>query len=164
MSGLSFQFEYKDIAFILLACMVLLGCASARSGEAPVAISECLAAFEDHPFSPNPEYRSLSTGVKVFGIGGDTVDDDVTPAPELIYVTTAVNVMGGNKISLLNPNGWYCMRSNVNVMGGVEIHLGCKTKFVLIGDGATVLSSNEDTGNKGTTVMGATKVKRKCDG
>lgn len=128
----------------------------------PAAITACLDAFEDHPFSENPEYRELTTGVKVFGIGQNTVDDKETSKPDLVYVTTAVNVMGGTTISLLNPNGWYCMRSNVNVMGGVKIKLACDAKFALIGDGATVLS-NSDTEGQGTTVMGSTRIERQCE-
>jgi hypothetical protein len=131
------------------------------TGAQTAVVKACLDAFGDHPFSANPEYRSLSTGVTVFGIGQDTVDDRPTKDPEFVYVTTSVNVMGGNEINLLNPNGWYCMRSNVNVMGGVTIKLACDTKFVLIGDGATVLS-NSDTESKGTTVMGATHIERIC--
>jgi len=128
----------------------------------PEAITACLDAFESHPFSDNPKYRELSTGVKVFGIGQNTVDDKETSKPELVYVTTAVNVMGGTTISLLNPKGWYCMRSNVNVMGGVKIKLACDAQFALIGDGATVLS-NSDTNNQGTTVMGSTRIERQCE-
>ena len=143
----------------MAATTLLLANSSANAQTA--AVKACLDAFGDHPFSANPEYRSLSTGVKVFGIGQDTVDDTPTKDPEFVYVTTSVNVMGGTDISLLNPNGWYCMRSNVNVMGGVTIKLACDTKFVLIGDGATVLS-NSDTENKGTTVMGATHIERIC--
>jgi hypothetical protein len=125
------------------------------------AISQCLNSFGDHPFTSNPDYREIRSGVKVFGIGGSTVDDKATQEPELIYVKPPVNVMGGTTISLLNPNGWYCMRSNVNVMGGLTIKLACDSKFVIIGEGSTVMSRS-DTNEKGTTVMGSTRIERDC--
>jgi len=127
----------------------------------PEAITECLNSFGDHPFNNNPEYREIRPGVKVFGIGGSTVDDEATQDPELIYVKPPVNVMGGTTISLLNPKGWYCMRSNVNVMGGLTIKLACDAKFVIIGEGSTVMSRS-DTNEKGTTVMGSTRIERDC--
>jgi len=147
---------------LLVLCVGLTASpARAQDEAAPAAITACLAAFGDHPFSSNPSFRTLPVKVKVFGIGKDTIDDISTAEPELIYVRTGVNVAGGSVIQLNNPNGWYCMRSAVNVMGGLVIRLACDAKFAILGEGATVLGSDTE-GNTGTTVMGGTQVERDC--
>jgi cobalamin synthase len=64
-------------------------------------------------------------------------------------------------IQLLNPNGWYCFRTTVNVMGGLTIKAHCKAHLATTsGD---VLGA-ADEGKKGVTVMGSTQVERvECD-
>jgi len=135
--------------------------AHAQDGSAPAAITACLAAFGEHPFGNDPDYRTLPVKVKVFGIGKDTVDGTRTDAPELVYVRTGVNVAGGSVVQLGNPNGWYCMRSAVNVMGGLAIRLACGARFAMLGEGTTVMGSAAD-GDTGTTVMGSTRIERDC--
>ena len=120
------------------------------------SITTCLKAWGTHPFGANPPYKTLATSVKVFGIGRATADTEVTSAPTLVLVSAGVNVMGGSTVELLNPNGWYCLRSNVNVMGGMIIKAHCKAHLASAVDGVTVMGENAD--NKGVTVMGATRV------
>jgi len=146
--------------FLLLTITVLPQTAKADD-SAPAAITACLTAFESHPFSSNPEYRTLPVKVKVFGIGKDTIDNVTTAGPELVYIRAGVNVAGGSLIQLNDPNGWYCMRTAVNVMGGLTIKLACNAKFVMLGGGATVLGSSTEE-QLGTTVMGGTQVEREC--
>ena len=103
---------------IFLALICFLGAsAPVCADEDSDAVSRCLKAWDKHPFGKNPKYRTLATSVKVFGIGQNTEDTKVTSKPELIMVNADINLMGGSTMALMNPNGWYCLRSNVNVMG-----------------------------------------------
>ena len=119
-------------------------------------IAKCLQAWGTHPFGSNPRYKTLVTSVKVFGLGENPTDKDPTDSPSLVLVNPGVNVMGGKTLELLNPNGWYCLKANVNVMGGVNIKAHCNAHLASASDGVTVLGSNSE--NKGTTVMGKTQV------
>lgn len=96
--------------------------------------------------------------MRVFGIGQGTADREVTPAPRLVVVNPGVNVMGGSEIELLNPNGWYCLRGAVNVMGGMTIKLQCNARLASASSGTTVMSG--ENAARGVTVMGAINVTR----
>lgn len=145
----------KLINFIILG-MAIIFSTSTFATEVDDSISSCLKAWGNHPFGNNPEYKTLATSVKVFGIGNDPIDSEITNSPSLVLVNPGVNVMGGTTIELLNPNGWYCLRSNVNVMGGLSIQVHCKAHLASATEGVTVLGSNSD--NKSVTVMGSTKI------
>ncbi len=148
------------VAALLALCTALTAPTLAQADESDSSIAACLKAWGTNPFGKNPKYRTMQTSVKVFGIGKSTSDNTATSAPELVLVNPDVNVMGGSTIELMNPNGWYCLRSTVNVMGGLHIRTHCNTHLANAKDGATVLgNSNED---KGVTVMGSTKVERIC--
>ena len=147
-----------QIAALTLACSALLLPMSALAQEEAGAIAACLKAWDKHPFGGNPRYKTLQTSVKVFGVGKSTRDAETTSTPTLILVNAGVNVMGGSTIELLNPNGWYCLRATVNVMGGLNIRAHCRAHLASATDGATVMGSN--TENKGVTVMGSTRVER----
>jgi hypothetical protein len=126
------------------------------AAEVDSAIASCLRAWGKQPFGANPRYKTLSTSVKVFGIGENPADREKTSSPSLVLVNTGVNVMGRTRVELLNPNGWYCFKSNVNVMGSLIITAACTAHLASAHDGTTVLGSNSD--NKSVTVMGATRV------
>jgi hypothetical protein len=147
---------------ILLACTVLLTTAQISYADDEVSSSDviqrCLDSWGTHPFGKNPDFRVMATSVKVFGIGKNPKDADVTSKPELVLVNPAVNVMGGTIYELLNPNGWYCFKAAVNVMGGLTIKAHCKAHIASSSGGATVLGNDNNTENKGVTVMGSTKV------
>jgi len=130
----------------------------AAAQEVDSSIAACLKAWGKHPFGKNPTFKTLSTSVKVFGIGSNTSDTEVTSSPTLILVNPGVNVMGGSVIELLNPNGWYCLRATVNVMGGLNLRAHCKAHLASSKDGATVMGNSAE--NKGVTVMGSTNVER----
>ncbi len=149
--------KYPTTLLALLALTACLLTPVAVSAQAPdPSIATCLKAWGKHPFGRNPQYKTLATSVKVFGIGRETADTEVTNTPALVLVSAGVNVMGGSTVELLNPNGWYCLRSNVNVMGGLTIRAHCKAHVASAVDGVTVMGENAD--NKGVTVMGATRV------
>ncbi len=132
--------------------------ALAADDDVDKAVAACLKAWDKHPFGKNPKYKTVQTSVKVFGIGKSSGDHEATGSPALVLVNPGVNVMGGSTIELLNPNGWYCLRNTVNVMGGMHIKTHCKSHLASTTDGATVLANNPDS--KGVTVMGSTKVER----
>lgn len=120
------------------------------------AIQQCLRAWGTHPFGQNPHFRTLHSSVKVFGIGQNVDDTQTSKGPELMLLDTGVNVMGGSTIQLLNPNGWYCFASNVNVMGSLTIRAHCKAHLAAASNGVTVMGG--DPSNKSVTVMGSTQV------
>jgi hypothetical protein len=149
----------KMINFIMLGMAMLFSMPIfATETEVDGSISNCLKAWGKHPFGNNPTYKTLATSVKVFGIGEDPTDSEVTSSPSLVLINPGVNVMGGTTIKLLNPNGWYCFRTNVNVMGGMNIKVHCKAHLASATEGVTVLGSNSD--NKSITVMGSTQIER----
>jgi hypothetical protein len=139
----------------MLATTILMS-APSLAEDAENSIAGCLHAWGEHPFGQSPRYRTLATSVKVFGIGRSPADAERTDAPSLVLVNPGVNVMGGTTLELLNPNGWYCFRSNVNVMGDLRIRADCRAHLASAADGATVLGSSSD--NKSVTVMGSTRV------
>lgn len=153
-------------AKLLFTCLTfgigLLGSGTSLAEDVDSSIANCLRAWGKHPFGANPKYKTLAKSVKVFGIGQDTADTQQTNTPSLVLVNPGVNVMGGSTVKLLNPNGWYCLRANVNVMGGLRIRAHCKAHLASAHDGVTVLGSNQS--DKGVTVMGKTQVELEgCD-
>jgi len=140
---------------VTLATTILMS-APSLAEDAGKSIDDCLAAWGSHPFGRNPGYRTLATSVKVFGIGRSPADTERTNGPSLVLVNPGVNVMGGTTIELLNPNGWYCFRSNVNVMGDLQIRADCRAHLASAADGVTVLGSNSE--DKSVTVMGSTRI------
>jgi len=145
---------------LLLKCAVMffaiLMSGSSVAEQIDPSIASCLNAWGKHPFGTHPQFKTLATSVKVFGIGQNPSDTAITERPALVLVNPGVNVMGGTTLELMNPNGWYCFRSNVNVMGGMHIRAHCKAHLASAKDGVTVLGSSSD--NKSVTVMGSTQI------
>lgn len=141
-------------AGVVAIAMSLSGTAHAQSTDPSIA--SCLKAWGTHPFGAEPRFKTMATSVKVFGIGQNPADTQTTQSPALVLVNTGVNVMGATTVELLNPNGWYCFRSNVNVMGSLKIRAHCKAHLASAHDGTTVLGSN--SANKSVTVMGSTQI------
>jgi hypothetical protein len=149
----------KNSSFIILIMTLSFSLPTfATETEVDGSIVSCLKAWGEHPFGKNPKYKTLATSVKVFGIGEDTKDLEVTSSPSLVLINPGVNVMGGSTVELLNPNGWYCFRTNVNVMGGLNIKLHCKAHLASSTGGTTVLGTDSDKNS--VTVMGSTEVER----
>lgn len=144
----------------------LLICAALGVLASPAAIANskvdevrtCLANWGEHPFdASNPQFRTISASVKVFGVGSDIVDQP-TRNPELVLIEPNVSVMTKSTMNLLNPNGWYCLRKKVNVMSKSVINLHCDAHLASTIQGATVLGSNQN--NDGVTVMGKAVINR----
>ncbi len=124
-------------------------------------ITKCLAAWPKHPFdSKSVKFRVIESNVKVFGIGGNTADEVSTDYPQLILVRPAVSVMSKATYNLKNPNGWYCLRGQTNVMSKAIFNIDCKTHIASSDTGSTVMGSSDE--KSGTTVMGKTVINRSC--
>jgi hypothetical protein len=145
---------------LMLGASAGISAFAAEADDSPV--DSCLTAWGSHPFGKNPPYKTLSTSVKVFGIGPETADTEVTQAPALILVNPGVTVGGDSVVQVLNPNGWYCFRTTVSVMGGLTIKAHCKAHLATTaGD---VLAGANAADGKGVTVLGTTQVERVgCD-
>ncbi|MGP1628432.1 MAG: hypothetical protein ACTS5V_00715 [Giesbergeria sp.] len=143
------------IGLLLGACAMV---SAAAADEMNSAVASCLKAWGTHPFGKRPHYKTLSTSVKVFGIGPDTFDAEATSSPALVLVNPSVNVAGGSAIEVLNPNGWYCFRTTVSVMGGLTIKAHCQAHLAT--SSGDVLAVGNGADEKGVTVMGSTQVER----
>ncbi len=151
-------------AIVVILTLVSL---QAFAGENDKHVRDCLSHWKKAPFnSKKLNYKTISSSVSVFGAGGELVDDKATDQPALVFIKPSVNVLGGKLIQLKNPNGWYCLKSNTNVLGKATIELHCKAKLAIANTGATVLGSDTDKdAQKGTTVLGKTKIRRVgCEG
>jgi hypothetical protein len=138
----------------ILALLFLSPVASVNASEDDDSVQMCLKAWGKHPFGSNPSYKTLTSNVKVFGIGQNIEDVTDTETNELVLVDTGVNVLGSATMRLLNPKGWYCFKSNINVMGGLTIQGNCKAHFASATNGMSFLG--RDQSNKSTTVLGST--------
>jgi len=122
---------------------------------------KCLGSWPKHPFdTKSVKFRVIESNVKVFGIGGNTSDEVSTGYPQLILVRPAVSVMSKATYDLKNPNGWYCLKGQTNVMSKAVFNVDCKTHITSSESGSTVMGAS--TGTSGTTVMGKTVLNRAC--
>ena len=148
------------LATILLPVLAFPGAPAAAEQDDPQAIRECLRKWGNHPFTgENPAYKELGGGVKVLGIGKSVADTEVTSTPRLILVNPAVNVLTKNTYRLLNPNGWYCLKDNVTVLGKSVIEAHCNARLTASSQSVTVLGSSS-RGAEGVTVLGKAVVTR----
>ncbi|MBT3981127.1 MAG: hypothetical protein HOE90_07220 [Bacteriovoracaceae bacterium] len=115
-----------------------------------------------HPFNDQTKFKVFSPAVKVFGIGKDISDTKATAAPSLVFVRASVSVLSATTYNLTNPNGWYCFKGKVNVLGKTTINTHCKSHLSSVSGDLAILGKGEKVG-AGTTVLGKTIVKRKCD-
>lgn len=148
---------------LLLASAMLVAAGNAYANDTAAAnegdranfgfvVSACLNQFGEHPFDAEtvtPRY--LAPSITVFGNGVALQDLEETAEPQLTIVAPAINVLGEATYQLLNPNGWYCLSTNVSVLGKTKIELACDAHFVQanIAVGAEVsISRPEDCGNE----------------
>lgn len=135
--------------------------ATARDSGDIKAVRVCLENWgKKNPFKgERPEFRVIGAKVKVLGIGSDEVNDEhETSTPELVLVKPNVAVLSKSTVRLMNPNGCYCLKGKVAVLGSSEIQLHCKAGMASSNGGATVMGTSKMEG--GVTVLGSTRVKR----
>jgi len=148
------------IATAFISFNAFLSSAMAESDN-DAFVKQCLKKWKTHPFGKDPEYRTIQTRVKVLGIGGDINDKEKTDKPELILVKPGVGVMTKTVYNLHNPNGWYCLKGRVSVLGKMEINVGCKAKIAASDEDIAVLgSADQKTG--GVAVLGSVRFFRDC--
>lgn len=146
-------------------CLALSFPTAAPAEEADSPIAACLKAWGDHPFGKNPQFKTLDTSVKVFGIGTGAGDTEPTSAPSLVLINPIINAIGASTIDLMNPNGWYCMRTTVSVVGAVNIRAHCKAQLAANSDGKTKLGNkleNRGIRDLNVTIMGSVSIERPC--
>lgn len=91
-------------------------------------IAKCLEKWgPSSPFKKGENFRVINASVSVFGVGNALVDDIQTKTPELVLIGAAVNVLGEATYKLLNNNGWYCLKVDVNVLSTTNLELGCSS-------------------------------------
>ena len=141
----------------LVWSFAFLSSSQAVEGGDQAAIQSCLSHWGKHPFpKKNPEFKVISAKVKVLGIGGEMKDDIASDDPALVLVKPSVTVLSKSDLKLLNPNGWYCLKGQVSVLGKSEIKLHCKAHLASSSDGATVLGGNDT--DQGVAVLGTIRV------
>ena len=91
------------------------------------------------------------------GLVRDINESTPTENPELVLIRPNVSIMTGSSMTLMNPNGWYCLVSKVNVMASSTINLHCKAHLASSKGGTTVLGGGDD---QGVTVMGKATINR----
>lgn len=141
---------------VMVLCLALPVPISAQEVDSSIAV--CLKAWGNHPFGKNPHFKTMQTSVKVFGIGKKAGDTEPTLSPSLVLVNRGVNILGGSTIELLNPHGWYCLRSTVNVVAGMTIRAHCKAHLASASDGTTL--GDSEVKDQSATPIGAVSVER----
>lgn len=141
--------------FLLIALLSFSGAVFASDAD---EIKECLNHWKDHPFKEKePRFRTFSTSVRVVGIGKEITDTAKTGKPELVLIKPNISVMSKTTLRLLNPNGWYCLKGKVQVLGKSEVVLDCQAKLASSNSGAVIAGAdNSDSG--GVTVFGESRV------
>jgi len=105
--------------------------------------------------------RRIKAAVSVFGIGTLINDTVQTQTPALILVDAGVNVMGNPVYNLLNNNGYYCMKVNVNVKTDFDINLACNARLADNSIQVNVASDvNSETAVIGVNVGSSVQVNR----
>lgn len=123
------------------------------------AVAVCLSQWKKHPFKKEkPSYRVLSSKVKVLGIGRNSNDEAATDKPELVLIKRSVTVLSKSEMSLLNPNGWYCLKGNTGVLGKSVVKLHCDAHLATSSDGASVMAGGDKEGD--VTVLGTSRLER----
>jgi 4-diphosphocytidyl-2C-methyl-D-erythritol kinase len=100
------------------------------------------------PFTGAIGVRRIAAAVTVGGYGVAINDVTQTTGPSLVLVDAGVNVMGSPVYNMLNNNGYYCMKVNVNVKTALTVNLACNAR----------LADNSVQVNVGGTTGGTTSV------
>lgn len=156
----------SPVVALLAFCLALPIPTVVSAAEVDSSIAACLKAWGDHPFGSNPQYKTLGTSLKVFGIGNEPDDAAPTSSPSLVLVNPIFNLMGKSTVDLMNPNGWYCLETTVSVLGSVSLRVQCKAQLAMTSDGKTVRGDNNENTrirDVGVTSMGSISVERPCD-
>ena len=109
------------------------------------ALHKCMAKWKDIPFDQTIDnYDKIHASVTVGGFGNAVNDTKRTDEPWLTLITAGVNVGGEPVYRLLNPNGFYCIKVNVNVLTKLTIELHCNARLADSKVNVNVLSEQDD--------------------
>jgi len=92
------------------------------------ALHKCMEKWGELPFGQTIPARTL-TAISIGGFGTAINDTEETEYPELVLVKAAVNVGGTVNYKFLNPNAYYCIKVNVNVLTDLTIDLHCNARL-----------------------------------
>lgn len=124
------------------------------------AIKKCLKLWGNSPFSEGSAYRTIYASVSIGSGGAAIKDHEKTEEPALILIVAGVNVFGKPKYELHNPNGWYCMVANVNVLTDLTVELHENAKLADSKVQVDVGSTSDSTSAVGVNVGSNVKVVR----
>lgn len=120
---------------------------NALSSDEQRLLAACLKQWPNHPFTEGKTYRvrKISTS---FSFGGVTLagNDSPTAEPKLVLMKTSINlnipgITGTAEYNFMNPNGYYCMTNQINVLADVRINLHCKARLASGENQFSVLSA-----------------------
>jgi hypothetical protein len=112
-------------------------------------LHRCLKKFKNAPFgSTITNFRKIYASVSVGGAGTPINDTQTTQDPELVLIYAGVNVGGAPTWNLLNGNGYYCMKVNVNVGTDFTINLHCNARLADSSVNVNVGSTQSDTSSQ----------------
>ena len=145
---------------LFVAAAFLLSSSLLRAESDAEAIYNCMKAWGKHPFPEDKRVadKVLSPSVKVLGIGGRNIEDTQTAKPSLVLIKPSVNVLSKSTFRLANPNGWYCLKGTVTVLGKAEFTVHCKAKIASNNGDVAVLGKNENQ-EGGIAVLGSIRLK-----
>lgn len=110
------------------------------------ALHKCMAHWKDLPFDRTiNNYTKISASVTVGGYGLAVNDTERTDEPWLTLISAGVNVLGEPTYRLLNPNGYYCIKVNVNVSTKLTVELHCNARLADQNVNVNVLANQSDT-------------------
>ena len=114
-------------------------------------IRRCMQKWNQNPFGNGTvNVRRIYASVNVLGVGTAINDTIRTQSPELVIIYAGVNVGGTTTWNLMNPNGWYCAKVNVNVQQTLNVNLHCNARLadslVSVNVGSTTNSATAAVG------------------
>lgn len=110
------------------------------------ALHNCLAQWKNNPFTGTVNnYKKINASVSVLGVGNAINDTIDTAQPFLVLIDAGVNVLGTPTYNLMNKNGYYCMKVNVNVLTDFNINLHCNARLADQRVNVNVGSTQNDT-------------------
>lgn len=126
------------------------------------ALKGCSTAFgRSLPLGFDGSVRTIAANVSVLSSGVALRDTRVTARPEVTLIYASIGVLSNLRWELLNPNGLYCIVTNVNVLSKLTIFLEERAQ---LSDGLVHInvlsSSNADTATVGVNVLSNVKVYR----
>jgi hypothetical protein len=126
------------------------------------AIGKCMTSWSAIKPQKFTQVRKVYASVAVLSSGTAIKDEVATDGPALVLIYAGVNVLGDAKWELRNPNGWYCVVTNVNVLANLTVQIAREAKLTDSAVKVDVLngSNTADTAGVGVNVGSNVKVER----